>query len=69
MATLRKRNGKWKVEIRKVGYPSIHRTFFEKKDALKFAKEVETQMDKNQFEDYSGNRRFNFKGALNKISE
>tara|TARA_R100000008_G_C3565345_1_gene158804 strand:+ start:269 stop:1285 length:1017 start_codon:yes stop_codon:yes gene_type:complete len=54
MATIRKRNGKWSVEVRKVGYPKLHRTFFEKKDALKFAKDVETQMDKNQFEDYSG---------------
>ena len=54
MATLRKRNGKWKVEIRKVGYPKVYRTFFEKTTALKFAKEVETQMDKNIFEDYSG---------------
>jgi len=54
MATIRKRNGKWAVEVRKVGYPKLHRTFFEKKDALRFAKEVESQMDKNQFEDYSG---------------
>ena len=54
MATIRKHIGKWKVEIRKSGYPKIYRTFFEKKDALKFAKEIETQMDKNQFEDYSG---------------
>jgi integrase len=54
MATIRKRNGKWAVEVRKVGYPKLHRTFFEKTTALKFAKDIETQMDKNIFEDYSG---------------
>ena len=54
MATIRKRNGKWAVEVRKVGYPKVYRTFFEKTTALKFAKDIETQMDKNIFEDYSG---------------
>ena len=54
MATIRKWNGKWKVEIRKSGYPKIYRTFFEHKVALKYAKDIETQMDKNIFEDYSG---------------
>ena len=54
MATIRKRRGKWYVEIRKVGYPSIYRTFYEKTDAKKYAKDIETQMDKNIFEDYSG---------------
>ena len=54
MATIRKKNGKWKVEIRKSGYPNIYRTFFEHKTALKYAKDIETQMDKNIFEDYSG---------------
>ena len=54
MATIRKKHGKWKVEIRKSGYPNIYRTFFEKATALKYAKDIETQMDKNIFEDYSG---------------
>ena len=54
MATIRKWNGKWKVAIRKSGYPKIYRTFFEHKIALKYAKDIETQMDKNIFEDYSG---------------
>ena len=53
MATIRKRRGKWFVEIRKSGYPKIYRTFFEKTDAKKYAKDIETQMDKNIFEDYS----------------
>jgi len=32
MATIRKRNGKWAVEVRKVGYPKLHRTFITIKD-------------------------------------
>ena len=53
MATIRKRNGKWAVEVRKVGYPKIYRTFLDKTSATKYAREVETSMDKNTFEDYS----------------
>ncbi len=33
MGTIRKRKRKWKVEIRKKGYPKIYKTFYEK-DAL-----------------------------------
>ncbi len=49
MATIRKRNGKWAVEVRKVGYPKIYRTFIDKTSANKYAREVETSMDKNTF--------------------
>ena len=54
MGTIRKRRGKWKVEIRKKGYPKVYKTFFEKADADRFVRLTESQMDKNEFEDYSG---------------
>jgi len=53
MATLSKRLGKWKVQVRKKGYRAITKTFLNKANALKWAKEVEIQMDKKIFEDYS----------------
>ena len=55
MATIRKRqSGKWQVIIRKKNYPSVVRSFLEKSTASKFAKDVETQMDKQIFKDLSG---------------
>ena len=55
MATIRKRqSGKWQVIIRKKNYPNVVRSFLEKSTATKFAKDVETQMDKQIFRDLSG---------------
>ena len=55
MATIRKRkSGKWQVIIRKKNYPFVVRSFLEKSTASKFAKDVETQMDKQIFKDLSG---------------
>ena len=55
MATIRKRqSGKWQVIIRKKNYPSVVRSFLEKSTATKFAKDVETQMDKQIFQDLTG---------------
>jgi|ETNmetMinimDraft_11_1059920.scaffolds.fasta_scaffold43629_1 integrase len=55
MAYLRKRkSGKWQVIIRKKNYPYVVRSFLEKSTASKFAKDVETQMDKQIFQDLTG---------------
>ena len=55
MATIRKRkSGKWQVIIRKKNYPTIVRSFLEKGTASKYARDIETQMDKKIFEDLSG---------------
>ena len=54
MATLRMMRSKWQVIIRKKNYPTVVRSFIEKSTASKFAKDVETQMDKQIFQDLSG---------------
>ena len=54
MATLRKMRSKWQVIIRKKNYPTVVRSFIEKSTASKFAKDVETQMDKQIFQDLTG---------------
>ena len=54
MATLRKMCSKWQVIIRKKNYPTVVRSFIEKSTASKFAKDVETQMDKQIFQDLTG---------------
>ena len=70
MATIRKiRSGKWFVEIRKQGYPNISKAFLEKSTASKWAREVEMQMDKNIFEDYSGAAGTSLKALLIKYRD
>jgi hypothetical protein len=53
MATIRKRFGKWQIQIRRINYPKIVKSFKEKSTATKYAREIELKMDKQQFEDYS----------------
>ena len=54
MAYFYKRNGRWKIEVRKKGFPSVYKSFLDLKVARKFARDVESKMERNVFEDYSG---------------
>ena len=54
MAYIRKMRNKWQAIVRKKNYPHVCRSFFEKSTASKWAKDVETQMDRNIYEDFSG---------------
>ena len=56
MATITKIKDRYKVQIRKKGYPSVNKRFFDLKTARKFARDIESQMERNVFEDYSGAR-------------
>ena len=56
MAYIRKRFGKWQVNIRKKGFPGVYKAFHDVKDARKFTRDVESQMERGVFEDYSGAR-------------
>ncbi|WP_079214533.1 site-specific integrase [Herbaspirillum robiniae] len=49
MATISKYRGKWKAQVRKQGFPSQTRTFEAKSDAQIWAREIESQMTKQQF--------------------
>ena len=69
MGTIRKVKGKWRVEIRKKGYPKIYKSFFDVKDARRFTREVESQMERNVFEDYSGAAGTPLKALLIKYRE
>jgi hypothetical protein len=48
------KSGKWYVEINKKGFPRLQKSFLDKPTARNWAREIELQMDKNIFEDYSG---------------
>jgi hypothetical protein len=47
MATIRKRNGKFEVQVRRTGQPRVSRTFHEKKDALQWARQMEIAADRH----------------------
>ena len=44
MATVRKRNGKFQVQIRLKGQPSVTRTFLSKKEAVRWGQEIESNI-------------------------
>jgi integrase len=46
MASIRKKNDKWQVQVRRGGFPSVSRTFLSKADAVKWARMVETGVDR-----------------------
>ena len=49
MATIRKRLGKWQVQIRRKNYPKIIKTFTEKSSADKYVREIEVlKINKNE---------------------
>ena len=53
MAYIRKRFGKWQVEIKRKNTKSVFKTFIQKSSASKWAKEIEYQLDREQYEDFS----------------
>ena len=53
MATIEKRGtGQWRVKIRKRGFPSLTRTFAKKALAERWARDIESSMDKGVFTDH-----------------
>ncbi|MDP6139466.1 MAG: site-specific integrase [Candidatus Woesearchaeota archaeon] len=46
MATIRRRFGKWQVQIRKQQHPLITKTFLSKKNAEQWVREIENEIDK-----------------------
>ncbi|RWK20777.1 MAG: site-specific integrase [Mesorhizobium sp.] len=48
MATFRKRNGKWQVQIRRQGFPIQSKSFVSKADATEWARTIERQHDRQE---------------------
>lgn len=53
MATIRKRNQRWQVQVRKNGVSSISKRFFNKKDAVTWANTIESEIDRGVYIDRS----------------
>lgn len=47
MATIRKRKGKYEVQVRRIGQPHISRSFIERKDAQQWARLMEIAADRH----------------------
>ena len=45
MATFRKRQDKWQVQVRRSGFPNLSKTFFKKSDAHSWARQKEASAD------------------------
>ena len=68
MATIRQlKSGKWQVIIRKKNYPELTKSFMMKSLASKWAKMIETQMEKRGLSRYVRSRRYYVKAARNQI--
>jgi integrase len=49
MATLRNRKNKWQARVRRSGQPDVTKTFLTKSDAEKWARSVETEIDRGTY--------------------
>ena len=51
MATIRRRNNKWQVIIRKDNFKIIYKTFILKEDAVKWARDTEVKIEQGLYQD------------------
>ena len=61
---IRKRNGKWSVQIRRRGFKNLYKTFEQKSDALKWSKQTEVSMDQSRFKDTTNASKTTLKSVL-----
>ena len=66
MATLRKRKGKWTVEIRRKGHRKVYATFVQKSDARGFINKVENEIQQQKYKDISEAANTTFKVVLHR---
>ena len=51
MASIRKRSGKWQARVIRQGHAPIAKTFINKTDAEKWARSIEVQIERGQYDD------------------
>jgi integrase len=64
MASIYKRNGKWRVEIRKIGSKGIHKSFIVKDEAIRFARETEVKIEQGLYQDLTLAKKTKLKDVL-----
>jgi len=64
MATISSRNNKWHVRIRRIGQPTIAKTFLMKQDAEKWARSIEIEIDRKTYINNNLAKKTQFKDIL-----
>ena len=64
MASIYKRNGKWRVEIRKKGSKGIHKSFITRDNAFRWAKETEVKIEQGLYQDLTLTKTTKLKDVL-----
>jgi hypothetical protein len=57
MASFRKREGKWQVQIRRRGQPPLSKTFRRRSDAEFWARQIESELEGGIYTDYTAAER------------
>ncbi|WP_028993579.1 tyrosine-type recombinase/integrase [Azonexus hydrophilus] len=68
MATIRQRNDRWQVIVKRKGYPTQSKTFDLRKDAEKWARQQERSMDAGQWQDRTEAEQTTLKDLLERYS-
>ena len=61
---IRKRNGRYQVQVRRLGYKPISKTFAQKSDGLKWGRQVEVQLEQKRYKDISNASKTTLKSVL-----
>ena len=61
---IRKRNGRYQVQVRRLGYKLISKTFAQKSDGLKCGRQVEVQLEQKRYKDISNASKTTLKSVL-----
>jgi integrase len=70
VASIRKRNGKWQAQVRRLGHRPQNRTFLSRQDALAWARDAETLFDRGGFvPDQSALRELTLRHLIDRYSE
>ena len=64
MATFRYRSNKWQARVQKKGFESATKSFINKTDAIKWARQIESQIDKGLFTNTLSAERTTFKELI-----
>ena len=64
MATIRRRNNKWQVIIRKDNFKIIYKTFFLKEDATRWARDTEVKIEQGLYQDLTLTKTTKLKDVL-----
>ncbi len=64
MATFRNRHGKWQARVQRKGQQSVSKSFQSKEDSQRWARQIESGIDKGAYTNIALAERILFKGVM-----